>query len=74
MLFASGSPGAQGVVPGTVLIQTHESFATAYNKQCIVDTAERDIALKDIFHINRSTRAQVRVLHNSIKRDYYIAL
>ena len=58
--------GAQGVVLGTALIPTHESFAHAYHKQRIVDAAEHATLLTDAFHINWPRGARVRVLANSV--------
>ncbi|OUL73206.1 2-nitropropane dioxygenase [Paraburkholderia hospita] len=65
---AALSLGAQGVVLGTVMIPTHESFAHAYHKQRIIDAAEDDTVLTDIFHINWPRGARVRVLQNSVTR------
>ncbi len=58
--------GAQGVVLGTALIPTHESFAHLYHKQRIVDATEDDTLLTDVFHINWPRGAPVRVLANSV--------
>lgn len=60
------SLGAQGVVLGTALIPTHESFAHPYHKQRIVDATEGDTLLTDAFHINWPQGARVRVLANSV--------
>ncbi|SEB23404.1 nitronate monooxygenase [Paraburkholderia sartisoli] len=60
--------GAQGVVLGTALIPTHESFAHVYHKQRIVDAAEDATLLTDAFHINWPRGARVRVLANSVTR------
>ncbi|CAG4892304.1 nitronate monooxygenase [Paraburkholderia gardini] len=58
--------GAQGVVLGTALIPTHESFAHPYHKQRIADAAEDATLLTDAFHINWPRGARVRVLANSV--------
>lgn len=58
--------GAQGVVLGTALIPTHESFAHPYHKQRIVDATEGDTLLTDAFHINWPRGVRVRVLANSV--------
>ncbi|BCZ84889.1 hypothetical protein PTKU64_85640 [Paraburkholderia terrae] len=62
------SLGAQGAVLGTAFIPTHESFSHAYHKQRIVNAAENDTVLTDIFHINWPRGARVRVLQNSVTR------
>ncbi|BCG04430.1 hypothetical protein PPGU19_089980 (plasmid) [Paraburkholderia sp. PGU19] len=62
------SLGAQGAVLGTALIPTQESFAHAYHKQRIVEAAEDDTVLTDVFHINWPRGARVRVLQNSVTR------
>lgn len=60
--------GAQGAVLGTALIPTYESFAHSYHKQRLVDAAEGETVLTDIFHINWPMGAKVRVLANSVTR------
>lgn len=60
--------GAQGAVLGTALIATHESFAHPYHKQRLVDAAEGETVLTEIFHINWPMGANVRVLANSVTR------
>jgi nitronate monooxygenase len=62
--------GAQGVVLGTAFIATHESFAHTYHKQRIVDAAENETLLTNVFHINWPEGARVRVLPNSVTRGH----
>lgn len=62
--------GAQGVVLGTAFIATHESFAHTYHKQRIVDAAEDETLLTNVFHINWPEGARVRVLPNSVTRGH----
>ncbi|SAK87183.1 2-nitropropane dioxygenase [Caballeronia arationis] len=62
------SLGAQGVVLGTAMIPTRESFAHSYHKQRIVDAGEHETLLTDSFHINWPKGARVRVLANSVTR------
>jgi nitronate monooxygenase len=60
--------GAQGVVLGTAMIATHESFAHDYHKQRIVETTHGQTVVTQAFHINWPPGAQVRVLANSVTR------
>lgn len=62
------SLGAQGVVLGTSLIATHESFAHDFHKQRIVQADAGQTVLTDAFHINWRRGARVRVLANSVTR------
>jgi nitronate monooxygenase len=60
--------GAQGVVLGTALMATHESFAHNYHKRCLVEARDGDTVLTDVFHVNWPIGAPVRVLKNSVTR------
>jgi len=62
------SLGAQGVVIGTALMATHESFAHDYHKRRLVDARDGDTLLTCDFHINWPEGAKVRVLNNSVTR------
>lgn len=62
------SLGAQGVVLGTALIATHESFAHDVHKQRIVEAGEGQTVLTEDFHINWPRGARVRVLANAVTR------
>lgn len=62
------SAGAQGVVLGTALIATHESFAHDFHKRRIVEAGDGQTVLTDAFHINWPPGARVRVLANSVTR------
>ena len=60
------SLGAQGIVLGTALLATNESFSHAYHKQRIVEGAET--IHTQAFHVNWPKGAHVRVLPNSVTR------
>jgi nitronate monooxygenase len=60
--------GAQGIVLGTVLLATTESFAHDYHKQRIVEASPGDTVLTQAFHVNWPPGANVRVLQNSVTR------
>ena len=60
--------GAQGVVLGTALIATPESFAHDYHKQRLVAARGDDTLLTEDFHINWPGGAKVRVIANSVTR------
>jgi nitronate monooxygenase len=60
--------GAQGIVLGTALLATQESFAHDYHKQRIVQASHGEPLLTEIFHINWPPNAAVRVLPNSVTR------
>jgi nitronate monooxygenase len=62
------SLGAQGVMLGTTLLATTESFAHDYHKQRIVDARAADTLRTDAFHVNWPKGAYVRVLKNSVTR------
>jgi nitronate monooxygenase len=67
-LVGALSLGAQGVVIGTALVATHESFAHDYHKERLVDASEDDTLLTCDFHVNWPAGAKVRVLSNSVTR------
>lgn len=58
--------GAQGVVLGTAMITTHESFAHAYHKQRLLTAVAKDTLLTTDFHINWPANAPVRVLSSAV--------
>lgn len=58
--------GAEGVVLGTVMIATHESFAHSYHKQRLLAAEAGDTVLTTDFHINWPPGAPVRVLHSAV--------
>ncbi len=58
--------GASGVVLGTALLATRESFAHDYHKQRIVEGSSADTLRTTAFHINWPAGAYVRVLKNSV--------
>ena len=60
--------GAQGIVLGTALLATEESFAHAYHKQRIVEAEPGDTIRTQDFHVNWPRGAHVRVLANSVTR------
>jgi nitronate monooxygenase len=60
--------GAQGVVIGTALMATHESFAHDYHKQRLIEAGAGETLLTCDFHINWPRDAKVRVLDNSVTR------
>ena len=62
------SLGAQGVVLGTALLATAESFAHDYHKQRIVEAGPGATLLTQAFHVNWPRGANVRVLPNSVTR------
>lgn len=66
-LAAVLAKGAQGGMFGTAFLATEESFAHAYHKQCIVESAGDTVHTLD-FHINWPPGAAVRVLPNSVTR------
>ena len=67
-LVAALTAGGQGVVLGTALIATPESFAHDYHKQRLVAAKTDDTLLTEDFHINWPPGAKVRVLANSVTR------
>jgi nitronate monooxygenase len=60
--------GAQGIVLGTALLATDESFAHNYHKQRTVEAKPGDTLRTQAFHINWPPEAYVRVLENSVTR------
>jgi len=62
------SSGADGVVIGTALLASPESFAHDYHKERIVTARSQETLLTDMFHINWPIGAPVRVLQNSATR------
>jgi nitronate monooxygenase len=60
--------GAQGVVLGTALLATQESFSHDYHKQRIVAAKPGDTVHTQDFHVNWPRGAYVRVLQNSVTR------
>jgi len=60
--------GAQGVVLGTALLATKESFAHDYHKQRIVAAKPGETVHTQDFHVNWPRGAYVRVLENSVTR------
>ncbi|HEY1710785.1 MAG TPA: nitronate monooxygenase [Rhizomicrobium sp.] len=60
--------GAQGILLGTALLATEESFAHAYHKQRIVEAGPGDTVRTQDFHVNWPAGAFVRVLANSVTR------
>lgn len=60
--------GAQGVVIGTAMIPTRESFAHDVHKERLLAAASADTALTEIFHINWPNGAKVRVLETAVTR------
>jgi len=60
------SLGAQGIVLGTALLATRESFAHDYHKDRVIEATSDQTILTDSFHINWPIGAKVRVLKNSV--------
>jgi nitronate monooxygenase len=60
--------GAQGIMLGTALLATKESFAHDYHKQRIVAAKPGDTVHTQNFHVNWPRGAYVRVLENSVTR------
>ncbi|MGN6517149.1 MAG: nitronate monooxygenase [Rhizomicrobium sp.] len=60
--------GAQGIVLGTALLATKESFAHDYHKQRIVAAKPGATVHTQDFHLNWPRGAYVRVLENSVTR------
>lgn len=57
--------GAEGVVLGTAMIATDESFAHTYHKQRLLAAEASDTLLTSCFHINWPPGAPVRVLRSA---------
>jgi nitronate monooxygenase len=64
-LASALAAGAQGVVIGTALLASPESFAHDYYKQRLLTARAEDTVLTDVFHISWPIAAKVRVLRNS---------
>lgn len=62
------SLGAQGIVLGTALLATTESFAHDFHKQRIVAARGGETILTQAFHVNWPRGANVRVLPNPVTR------
>lgn len=62
------SLGAQGIVLGTALLATTESFAHDFHKQRIVTARAGETVLTQAFHVNWPRGANVRVLPNPVTR------
>jgi len=58
--------GAGGIVLGTVLMATEESFAHPYHKQRLLAAGAEDTVLTSSFHINWPPNAPVRVLKSAV--------
>ena len=58
--------GVQGVVLGTALMATTESFAHPYHRQRLVAAKAADTVLTHAFHINWPPNAAVRVLQSPV--------
>ncbi|WIY52231.1 nitronate monooxygenase [Devosia sp. YIM 151766] len=58
--------GAAGIVLGTALIATTESFAHSFHQQRLLAATAADTLLTDIFHINWPPGAMVRVLRSAV--------
>jgi nitronate monooxygenase len=58
--------GADGIVLGTALMATEESFAHPYHKQRLLAAKAEDTVLTTSFHINWPPAAAVRVLKNAV--------
>lgn len=63
--------GASGVVLGTALLATDESFAHDYHKSRVVKETSDETILTDMFHINWPRGAAVRVLKNTVTQGRY---
>jgi len=58
--------GAQGVVLGTAMIATRESFAHDFHKERLLAASGGDTVLTEAFHVNWPPHARVRVLASDI--------
>jgi nitronate monooxygenase len=68
-LVAAMALGAEGIVLGTALIATDESFAHDFHKQCLVAADGTDTVLTRAFHINWPPGAAVRVFKSAVTND-----
>lgn len=67
-LAAALAIGASGVQCGTAFLATEESFAHPYHKSRVVDATAEETVLTDVFVLNWSAGAAVRVIGNSVTR------
>jgi len=58
--------GADGIVLGTALLATKESFAHRYHKDRLLAASGAETVLTDVFHINWPPGAPVRVLKSNV--------
>jgi nitronate monooxygenase len=65
-LLVAQSLGADGIVLGTAMLATEESFAHDYHKRRLVAAGVAETSLTDAFHINWPPGAPVRVLSPSL--------
>ncbi len=65
-LVTSLALGADGIVLGTALMATQESFAHDEHKQRLLASGARDTVLTEIFHINWPPGAPVRVIASDV--------
>lgn len=65
-LLTAQALGADGIVLGSALLATTESFAHAYHKDRLVAAEAGDTSLTDAFHINWPPGAPVRVLTSDV--------
>lgn len=69
------SMGAAGIQCGTAFLATEESFAHPYHKARIVDATGTDTVLTDVYVLNWTKGAAVRVIGNSVTgalKDKYL--
>ena len=65
-LLTAAALGAQGIVLGTALMATFESFAHPYHRERLVEADAADTVLTSAFHINWPANAPVRVLRTPV--------
>jgi len=65
-LMTAMALGADGIVVGTAMLATSESFAHSYHKHRLLDAAADDTVLTTSFHINWPSDAPVRVLKSAV--------
>ena len=68
-LAAALAMGGSGVQCGTAFLATEESFAHPYHKSRIVEAADGDTVLTDIFVLNWPAGSAVRVIANSVTSE-----
>ncbi|WDR02075.1 nitronate monooxygenase [Devosia algicola] len=66
-LITAMALGAQGMVMGTALMATRESFAHDFHKQALIGATAGDTQLTTQFHINWPAHAAVRVLKSALE-------